>query len=141
MLDFDPVWLPTMIASFLVFMVLFNAILIKPLLRVVTERDEKIRSALKQAEEAEARRAETVAKVEAELLAARNEARAAIETARQAGAEEQRKLIDAAHKQAEAASKKAKEEIAVVVKAAQEKLRSDAESLAGEIVGKLVGRA
>lgn len=132
-------WFFVLLVNFLILLYVLNIILFKPVLRVLKERDASVKDHLNAAREMEQKREEAIAKMNQELQAARIRAREIFEGIRKEGLEKQRLLLEEANKEAIEMIGKAKEEIRIKAEKARQKLRSDVDRFADEIVRKLVG--
>jgi len=125
--------------SFLLFLFLLNIILFRPFLKIIGERDSRVKSSLEAAKKAEAERDGMLNAVQVELAEARSKAKAIVADARDKGAEEQRKLLEAAQAEATEIAAKAAEELRAATDSARARLREDVEKIAADITNRLVG--
>ncbi|MBI5141963.1 MAG: ATP synthase F0 subunit B [Nitrospirae bacterium] len=139
MLDIEPVWFLVQMGGFFIFLLLMNIILYKPFLKIREEREGSITSMLATAQKASSDRDGILSGVHSDISGARANARAIVMAAREEGLAEQKKLMDAARDEAVAISGNAARELQAATEVARVKLRSDAEKIAGDIAGKLVG--
>lgn len=128
------------LANFLVLIVVLNVLLLKPVLKHLAERDNKISTSHDEAK-ANAQRAEDLmAEFEAELGEARIKANQVYNGLQQEGASAQRASMNAAKAQAQEMIDKAKAEIEKDAARAREILKSEMEKLPRDIAAKLLGR-
>lgn len=139
MLDIEPVWFLVQMGGFFVFLLLMNMILYKPFLKIREEREGSIKSMLTAAQTASADRDAILSGVNTDISGARANAKSIVMSAREEGLAQQRKLMDAARDEAVAISGNAARELQAATEEARVKLRSDAEKIASDIAGKLVG--
>ncbi len=138
MLDIEPVWFLVQLGSFLLFLFLLNYILFKPFFKILAVRDERIKSALAAAENANAKRDKTLADIQAEQTDARQKAKEIVASAKEEGLVEQKKLLDKAQAEAASISVNAVRQIQSATEAARAKLKEDVDAIASEIAGRLI---
>ena len=143
-LEVFPRWfteLPVLIALFAVLIVPVNAILLRPLLRVLDDRSTRIEGARSRAGEIAARADEVLGRYQATIAEARargeREWRALVERAR----DEQNELTRSARAEAEDEIERARAEVGEALTAARSSLREDAEALAQAAVARILGRS
>jgi F-type H+-transporting ATPase subunit b len=143
-LEVFPRWfteLPVLIALFAVLILPVNAILLRPLLRVLDERSDRIEGARARAAEISARADEVLARYESTIAGARaqgeRERRTVLERARQ----EQTDLTRAARAEAEGEIERARAEVGEALVAARGSLRDEAQALAVAAAGRILGRS
>lgn len=139
MLDIEPVWFLTQMGSFLLFLFLLNIILFRPFLKVLGERDDRIKSSLEAARKAETERDEVMNSIQLDITEAHTKAKTIVAAAKDEGVEEQKRLLEAAQKEAAGITTKATEELRAATEAARARLREDVEKIAAEITDRLVG--
>jgi F0F1-type ATP synthase membrane subunit b/b' len=136
----DPFQLALLIAVFVLLVVPVNAVLVRPLLRTLDERAQRIEGARSRAgelgQEADAALARHRNALDAARAAAEGERRTALEGARA----EQTRLTAAARSAAELEIERARREIRSGLAEAREVLRRDTEALAREAVARILGR-
>ena len=136
----DPIQLAVLLAVFLVLVIPVNAVLVRPLLRTLDERAQRIEGARSRAavlaQEADATLARHRSAIEAARAQAERERRAAVEAARG----EQSRLTKLARAAAELEIERARGGIRGALVEARDVLRSDAEVLAREVVARVLGR-
>jgi len=129
------------LANFLFLMVVLNVLLLKPVMKHMAERDNKISSSHDEAK-ANAQRAEDLlAQFDAELATARIKASQVYGTLQQEGASVQRAKLAEAKAKAQEMVEKAKSEIEKDAAGAREILKSEMEKLPRDIAAKLLGRS
>ncbi len=139
MVDIDYTLL-VQLASFIVFIVIMNALLLKPVMKHLSERDNKISSSHDEAK-ANAEKAESMlADFERELGDARVKASKAYSTLQQEGVAEQRAKVAGVKAQAQQMIDKARAEIQSDASRAREILKAEMEKLPKDIAAKLLGR-
>jgi F-type H+-transporting ATPase subunit b len=138
MFELNPTFL-IFIASFLVFMVLLNAMILKPVGRVLALRDEKIRNDIQEGKSARAQAEEVLDGYHQQLLKTRNEAQAiineALEKANYHRNAELARLKEEGRRKLEAA----KAEIAMERSSLMEALVKQETELVSDIMAKLLG--
>ncbi len=139
MLDIYPVWFAAQLANFIVLLVILNAILFKPYLRLFKERDDNTKGALKSAAEMDKKKDDVLAQIDDKLAEARGKAKLTFEELSSAGMEIQRRTLESSQAEAIEINKKAKADLAAATEKARASLKSDVETFAKQIVEKLVG--
>ena len=139
MLDIEPVWFLTQMGSFLLFLFLLNIILFRPFLKVLAQREDRVKSSLDAAGQSESEREAIMIAIQEELSEAHGKAKTIVAAARDEGTEEQKKLLDAAQSEATEISDKAAEELRAATESARAGLRADVEKIAADITKRLVG--
>lgn len=138
MLDIEPVWFLVQLGSFLLFLFLLNNIIFKPFFNVLAMRDERIKSALAAAKDANEKREKTLAGIQAEQTEARQKAKEIVASAKEEGLVEQKKLLDKAQAEATSISANAIRQLQAATEAARAKLKEDVDAIASEIAGRLI---
>ncbi len=138
MLDIEPVWFLIQLGSFLLFLFLLNNILFKPFFNVLSVRDERVKSALAAAKDANEKREKTLAGIQAEQAEARQKAKEIVASAKEEGIVEQRKLLDKAQAEATSISANAVRQLQAATEAARAQLKEDVDAIASEIAGRLI---
>jgi F-type H+-transporting ATPase subunit b len=132
--------LPILLALFVALIFPVNALLLRPLLRVLDERLQRIEGARERAENLSAQAEETLGRYRHAIEAARNEAdeerKGVVEAAR--GAQSQ--LVSEARTEAEREQERARAEVEQASEQARASLRRDAELLAREAAQRILGR-
>ncbi len=139
MLDIYPVWFAAQFINFILLLIILNAILFKPFLRLFKERDDNTRGALESARTMDKEKDGVLSQIDAKLTEARNKARAAFEDLSKEGMDIQRQVLDTAHKEAVDINRKSGEALTAATEKARASLKSDVEAFSRQIVAKLVG--
>ncbi len=127
--------------NFLVFLVLINKFLFKPLLELLEEREREIGSVYSEAEALKVKAEELLKEVDEILSKAKEEAKRLIDSAVREAREEKEKIISRAQEEALAKIESAKREIWESFEREKEKLEKEAERIADEIIKKILGKA
>jgi F-type H+-transporting ATPase subunit b len=131
---------PILFVLFLVLILLVNRVLLRPLLAVIDEREERIAGSRSRAEQVTREAEEVLAGYESAVRAAQGVAErqrlGALEEARR----EQAAAAAAARRDAEEHMGLARAEVAAAVEDARGQLRREAEGLARELAGRVLGR-
>jgi F-type H+-transporting ATPase subunit b len=137
----DPVLLVALIALFVLLIAPANALVFKPLLRVLDERDARIAGTRAKAERLEQDAAAVLLRYEQSIHATREESernrRAVLTQVR----EETQREIAAARRDAERRLEQARGEIASLLASARDTLRGEARDLARQAASQVLGRA
>jgi len=132
-------WFFVLLLNFLLLIFILNHILFKPLLRLFRDRDDTVRGSLQAAKAMDARKEETMARMNRELQEARNRSKEIFERLRKDGMFRQKEILEAASAHAHNLLEKAKEELKSETERARQSLRPRIEKFSEEIVRKLVG--
>ncbi|MDF1579504.1 MAG: ATP synthase F0 subunit B [Desulfuromonadales bacterium] len=127
--------------NFLVLMAVLNALLYRPLRKVLAQRKEKIDASHQRAKDLEAQIEEKMTRYQEQLQAAKikgSQERAAM---RSAATAEEAKLIGAAREEAAQRLLLLKGKVAEEAAVAEKTLRAETEGIAGSIAAKVLGRA
>jgi F-type H+-transporting ATPase subunit b len=130
--------LPLMAVQFLVLVAVLNAVFYKPLLRVVDEREEYIRSNQAQAKELQAKAAELTRQYDQELAVARREAQKTLSAAQEQAKQESQAQIRVAQQAAQAQIAQAQADLAAQQAQALAQLEPQVQSLGEAILAKLL---
>jgi F-type H+-transporting ATPase subunit b len=129
-----------MMALFLALIVSVNALLFRPIFRVLDERDERVTGNRRRAESLSTQADETLARYEQAVREVREDAErgrvATLEEARRASSERGASARD----EAEGEITRARTEIAGVLEDARVRLRAEADDLARIAAGRILGR-
>jgi F-type H+-transporting ATPase subunit b len=137
----NPDWsLLVQVVNFVILLLILQRLLYKPLLAKMAERTLAIKTALEQAQAAQAAAARQQEDNEARLRAAHAEAAAIREQALREAAEESRKHIEAAQAQARKLVDDTKSQLDGEIRRAREELRREVSDLAIAAAEKLVRR-
>jgi len=138
MLDIEPKWFLVLIGIFLANIVILNALLFRPMLRVFKEREEAIDGSLDDAKDMEATRDNKLTLFKREMTEASQTAREKFDSLRQEGQDGQKALMDTAGKEALGIIEKARAELATASDSARASLKGDVEKFSEDIVQKLL---
>ena len=126
------------VINFLLLLYLLNRFLFKPVLKLLDERETRIRKGLEDAEAAAHDRELAKAEREAALDEARNEAQAMIARATKIADDSRTEILAEAKAQAEKVTERAREEITAEKERAMSELRASVADLALQAAGRLV---
>jgi len=132
-------WFFAQLANFILLLIILNAILYKPFLRLFRERDENTRGAIEKAKALDSEKDGLLAQIDAKLAEARGKARTSFEALSKEGADMQRSALEATQNEAVEINRKAKADLEAATEKARAALQSDVETFAKQIVEKLVG--
>src|SRR4030067_1891741 len=121
-------WFFVHLINFLVLLILLNYILFKPLLCLLTRRQDHIKGSLNSAKAMDKEKEGHLEEIGKQLAGARNNARNIFEGLSSEGLEIQKGFLEAAQKEADSISTKARENLKAEVEKARESLRKDVES-------------
>lgn len=139
MLEID--WtLPVALVSVIIFLVLMNKILFKPLLQLVEARDKGVRDDLDEAARLRQQAEGALTTYESELGAARRDMTEQAVAVQRAVEAKQREQIEQARNEANTLAAEAQATIARETEEARARLASEARELARLVVAKLIGR-
>ncbi len=138
MLDVNE-WFFAQLANFILLLIILNAILYKPFLRLFRERDENTRGAIEKAKALDSEKDGLLAQIDAKLAEARGKARTTFEALSKEGADMQRSALEATQNEAVEINRQAKADLEAATQKARAALQSDVETFAKQIVQKLVG--
>jgi F-type H+-transporting ATPase subunit b len=117
-----------------------NALIFKPLVRVMEQRESAIRSARELAEKSAAEAQAATAEFEARTRAARAEVYREMDEARRAGLAQRADIIDETRREAEARIAEATAQLRAETEVARRTLEADAEALGAAIVNRVLDR-
>ncbi|MBA4349328.1 MAG: hypothetical protein C0415_04995 [Thermodesulfovibrio sp.] len=137
MLEFNQ-WYFVLVVNFFVLLFVLNAILFQPLKKVFKEREAATKGALDEVKEMEAKKEESIAKMNAELAGARTKAKQMANVLKEAGLSKQKEALSKAEAEAVEMIEKARKELQTEAEKARATLRADIERFSDEIVRKLV---
>lgn len=127
--------------NFVVLMAILNAILYRPMRNMLKHRKETIDGSHERANELESQIDEKMARYEEKLQEAKLQGNQEKNQLRQAAAGEEAKILGEARDEATQRLQAVKDQVAGEADAAGKKLKTDAETLAGDIATKILGRA
>lgn len=126
------------LAAFLILLFLLSQFALKPLMRVMQQRQERIEEELKKAEAAREEAAKLIKDNQEAIIAARQEANAIIERAKTVSEREGQAIIESARKEAERVRDQALAEIAREREAAIVALKEEVSRLSVLIAAKVI---
>lgn len=138
MLDIEPKWFLVLIGIFLANIVILNAMLFRPMLRVFKEREEAIDGSLDEAKDMESERDNKLTLFKREMSVASLSAREKFDSLRQEGHDRQKESMESASREAMEIIDKARSELASASNSARASLKGDVEKFSEEIVQKLL---
>ncbi|APB33239.1 ATP synthase B chain (subunit II) [Gloeomargarita lithophora Alchichica-D10] len=130
--------LPLMAIQFLVFVAILNAVFYKPLLRVVDEREEYVRSNQAQAKELQTKAGELTRQYDQELALARREAQKTLNTAQEQAKQSAQAQIRVAQQAAQTQLSQAQTDLLAQQAQALAQLEPQVQSLGEAILAKLL---
>ena len=140
MININPATLITHLVFFVIMVMILNQLLLKPLLRVMDERQARVQGNRHAAEKASTKAADLMAEYDRQLEAARKQAVQEKDALRAAADAEQEKIIIAAREKAGDLIAGLRERIAAEYQQARDRLTADSRALGREIAGRLLGR-
>ncbi|WP_163328066.1 ATP synthase F0 subunit B [Desulfurobacterium thermolithotrophum] len=126
--------------NFLIFMVLINKFLFQPLLNLMEEREKELEVHHSEVEALRAKAEALLKEVDQVLNEAKVKAKTFVEEAVKEAKKERDKLLKEAHEKATAKIENSKKEIWGAFETERQKLESEAEKIAEEIVRKILGK-
>jgi F-type H+-transporting ATPase subunit b len=137
----EPRLLVTLIALFVLLIAPVNALVIKPLLRVLEERDARIAGTRSRAEKIEQDAAAILLRYETSVRATREESERTRRSLLEEVRDEAQRETAAARREAEGIIERARGEVAAALDAARGTLRAEAQDLARQAASQVLGRA
>jgi F-type H+-transporting ATPase subunit b len=137
MLEFNWTFI-AMLVNFLLLLFILNAILFKPLLKIVKGRDDTVKGNLDAARDMTSKREESIAGLNRELAESRSKAKDIFESLKGEAVSKQKEVHSAAEAEAASILEKARAEIKSEAEKARNALRADVDKFSDEIVRKLV---
>ena len=138
MLDIEPKWFLLLIGLFLANIVILNAILFRPMLRIFKEREKAIDGSLDAAREMGSDRDVKLSQFKREMSDASVSARGKFDNLRHEGQEKQKVQMEATGKEAAVLIEKARAELKAESDKARGALKADVQKFSDEIVQKLL---
>jgi F-type H+-transporting ATPase subunit b len=138
MLDLNPGLTIWTIVSFIILVAILSKYAWKPLVQALTEREDKIRSALEQADHARAEAAELLKKNEESMARAEEDHRKMINESKEMAQKIKEEILGKARQQAQQELQRASEEIQRNVDSARKELRSEVADLAIKVAEKIL---
>ncbi|OGW57312.1 MAG: hypothetical protein A2Z09_06400 [Nitrospirae bacterium RBG_16_43_8] len=132
-------WFFVHLINFIVLIVILNYILFKPLLCLLTRRNDHIKDSLNSAQLMNKEKETQLHQIEAKLIEARNKAKTIFEELSKEGLTKQKEQTDLAQKDTVEIVRKAKEDLEKETLRAKESLRKEVETFSKMIVEKMVG--
>ena len=129
------------IANFLFLIFVLNAILYKPIRRILIERKKKIQGYKEGIETLQQDASESEQAFQAKISEARQQGVQEKGVLKQAGEEEQKRVTDEINRKAQAELEAVRAQIAKDAEAAKRGLEKEIEAFSGTIVEKILGRA
>ena len=127
--------------NFLVLMAVLNALLFKPLRTALRARRDSIESSRAKVQDIDEQVQAQIARYEAQLKEARQQGAEELASMRQTAQQEEARLLGEANQKATQRLQLIKEQVEKDAAAARQVLRTETESLAKEIAGKVLGRS
>ena len=127
--------------NFVVLMFLLNIILYRPLRRIIAQRRETVAGDHARARDLAAQIDEKMARYQDQLQDAKQKGAAEKAQLRRQAAEQEATILGAAHEEASAQLQTIKGQVAAEAAQAREALKTETDTLAGMIAGKVLGRA
>jgi F-type H+-transporting ATPase subunit b len=138
MLDINPGLILWTILTFVIVLVILRAKAWKPLVQALTEREEKIRTALLDAERAQAEAQRLLEENKRQLAKAEEESQRVIKQGRELGDKLKAEIVEKANAGARTMIEQAKDEIRREKEAALTQLRTEVADLAIGVAGKIL---
>lgn len=138
MLDINPGLILWTIITFIIVLAILRAKAWKPLLQALTEREERIRTALQHAEDAQAEAQRLLEDNKRQLAKAEEESQRIIKQGRELGDRLKAEIVDKATTSSRAMIELAKDEIQREKEAALIQLRTEVADLAIGVAGKII---
>lgn len=127
-------------ANFIILMAVLNVLLFKPLRAALKQRQETIEGSKAKIQDLEEQVQAQVARYEAQLQEAKLNAAQQRAELRQAAQKEEARMLGEARSQATDRLQSIKDKVAGEAEAARQSLRSETETIAKQIAGKVLGR-
>lgn len=141
MINLEPLTLLTHLVLFLIMVyVIINPLLLKPILKVMEEREARIDGNLREAKEAAAAGEELMAEYKHKLEAARKDALQEKDEVKKTAEEEEKKIIVAAREKAGDLMAEIREKISAEYEVARKTLVADTEAMGKDIASRILGR-
>ena len=137
MIEFS-LWFFVLVANFLILFFVLNAILFKPLAKVLEDREGAIDGALNEAKAMTVSKEESIARFNSELLSTKNRAKETFDLLKGEGLARQKEVLSKTEAEAVDMIEKARKELYTETEKAKTELKAGIERLSEEIVGKLV---
>jgi F-type H+-transporting ATPase subunit b len=128
-------------ANFIVLIFILNAVLYKPIRKILIERKKKIQGAEEFIKGAQQDAAETMQTFQTKIGEAKMKGHQQKEGLKETGQEEERRLVDEINQKAQADLEAVRVQIAKDAGAARDKLKSEVKAFSAAIAEKILGRA
>ncbi len=138
MLEINPGLILWTILTFLIVLVILRAVAWKPLLGVLSAREEKIRASLLQAEEAQSKAQQLLEDNRRQLAQAEEQAQRIMKEGREMGEKLKTEIVERAHLTSRQMVEQAKDEIVREKESALNELRAEVADLAIGVAGKIL---
>lgn len=128
------------LVSFLIFLFIFNRIMIRPLRDVTRQRQVKIADIQQETADAQTQLEESVRQIrqnEARVLEAANELRSEL---LEEGSRQAQEIVDAARSEVESLRREAETEVSNLIGEARKSLQAESETVANRIIEKVLDR-
>lgn len=128
------------LVSFLIFLFIFNRIMIRPLRDVTRQRQVKIADIQQETADAQTQLEESVRQIrqnEARVLEAANELRSELV---EEGSRQAQEIVDAARSEVESLRREAETEVSNLIGEARKSLQAESETVANRIIEKVLDR-
>ncbi len=126
--------------NFIILLIVLNKLLYQPLTKIITQRREKVEGSYARAKSLEADIDEKMERYQKQLSDAKVLANEERNKLKKAASEEEATLLSEAHGKATTRLRAIKDQVAGEAEEASKTLKSEAESLAGQIATKVLGR-
>jgi F-type H+-transporting ATPase subunit b len=133
-------WFFAQLANFLLLLIILNAILYKPILRIFKERESSTSGFLEDAKAMGKEKDDLMAQIDASRSDARSNAKSIFESLSEEGKIAQKQAVGSAQDESVEINKKARADIEAATDKARASLKGDIESFSKKIVAKLVGK-
>ncbi len=128
-------------ANFIALIFILNAVLYKPIRKILIERKKKIQGAEESIKGDQQDAAETMQTFQTKIGEAKMKGHQQKEALKEAGQEEERRLVDEINQKAQADLEAVRVQIAKDAGAARDKLKSEVKAFSSAIAEKILGRA
>jgi len=126
--------------NFIILLIILNKLLYRPLTNIISQRREKVEGSYARAKDLEADIDEKMERYQQQLSDAKVLANEERNKLKKAASEEEATLLSEAHGKATTRLRAIKDQVAGEAEEASKTLKSEAESLAGQIATKVLGR-
>jgi F-type H+-transporting ATPase subunit b len=126
---------------FLILLTVLSNVLWEPLLKLMDERERRIEGAAGEAKQLRAKAEAAAGTIEARMAEATADARKVLNDLREKGRKVELDLIESARSEAQTKLEDARADLFAATEDARGQLKDDANRLAADVVGKVLGRA